>query len=229
MAKSTLDFLAFNEPAQTELEALFHLADPVTLELFYSLSIENGLSHQEAMFRLMAIFFQLCAIHLADDLADGDCHYLHSARKQGTTAIYTLQQLCAYCLHKLNSVLPTQYHINLARVGAAQHSELTTRVWTFDKAKRMAIELNALQFESYFILISIQTPAEGSLSQLGYCYGLANHIANDVKSRDKRFFSLSPDEQAQLRCWALEHIPPLARANSDTIRRYLPGLLRYLR
>ncbi len=218
------------ESVGTELLCgLLAKADAQVLQLGYELALHSGLPHQAALTRCLPLLFQHCAIHLADDLADGDCDYLEAPQQQGTTALYSLQQ--AYCQHLLALPLstPTMAAIqsDLLAVGLAQHQELATQHWDLQNAQTMAEGLNGRQFRAYFRICSDEQQNE-NMAQLGYAFGVSNHLANDIRSRDVRFWSLSGQEQAQIKAWGRVYLAQICDSPVTLLRQQSQQFMRYL-
>lgn len=217
----------FAPVTERSLRSALALASPPIIQLQYELALYSGLSHEQSCARALPILLQNCAIHLADDIADGDCDYL--SLPQAATALYTLQQLTSLSLSELNLAESQVFLRLLVQVGDAQHQEIATERWDLQKARSAALGLNGAQFSAYFYLASAGTNHAGKLRDLGCSFGIVNHLANDMKSHDARVMTLPEEEQTKLLEWGLEHAQTVIEAKIPLLTAQLSPLLRYLR
>lgn len=206
-------------------------ADAAILQLVYDLALHTGLPHAAAIERSGIIALQHCAIHLADDLADGDCDYLETPIAQGATALHSLQHAFALGLQNLYTEHAHSFanvHRNLLEVGFSQHREIATRCWTLPLSKEMAIGLNGKQFAAYFSLCTFAHAHHDSWHETGMAFGICNHVANDIRSRDARFFSLDATDQQALRAWARTYLNTLRISPLPGLQHQARHFARYL-
>ena len=215
--------------AQHALASVIRQADAPILQLAYELALHSGLNHNDALSRCHALLLQHCAIHLADDLADGDCDYLNQPYQQGTTALFSLQQAfaLALCELPLSSGTRETLHRDLLAVGLAQHAELSTSRHALEQAMYLASDLNGKQFRAYFMLCS-DAGQQDTMGAMGYAFGVCNHVANDIRSRDTRYTSLTTDEQQQLRQWSREYLQKIWHSGIPTLRQQAQLFARFL-
>jgi len=223
--------LPLGDAALQDLSLVIQQADSDILKLMYELSTYAGLTHDEACSRVLPILLQHCAIHLTEDLANGNCDYLPQAISQGSTALFTLQQLFNLSLQKcgFRNKARLKYYKLLALVGAARHAELKTPKWDLDNAIFAAKGLNGYQFEAYFSIASSNTESHDALQLLGHDFGIINHVANDIMNDNVRYTDLSEQEKAALRAWTLAHAKNIAEANIPLLTDRLPTLLHHFR
>ena len=65
------------ETAETDVIAALEVARPNNpLDVAYWATLQAKLERDESIWRAAAVFFSFAAANLADDVSDGDCHYL---------------------------------------------------------------------------------------------------------------------------------------------------------
>jgi len=197
------------------------------LQLMYELSLFSGLSHDEACNRSLPVLLQSCAIQLNRDLVNKQVDYLNSPLSQGSTGLYTLQQLFNISLQKctLNDSLRIQCYKLLALVGAAQHAEISTHEWDTNKVMLAAKGLKGYQYEAYFSIVTAGTEQHDELQALGHSYGIVNHIADDISQSKASYTLLAKNEKAAIRAWAMAHAKKIVEADIQPLIEHLPALL----
>ncbi len=214
---------------ESALEGQLRQSDRILLQLCYELALACGHANSIARNRTRTILLQNVLIHLADDIADGDCADIVPAHTLGVTTLYTLQhwyqrELDALKLEDSRSLSNLFMH-----VGAAQYEELCTQSWTFASALAAAQSLNGLQFQAYFELLADGTEYRSRLAHLGGNYGVINHFANDMHTCDARICSLLPEEQMRIQHHALHIAESLLRCEFAPLARQTRALLPALK
>ena len=191
------------EPGTQLLASIIESVDDAILQLVYDAAFYAHQDLELALERTIPITYHSCLIHLADDIADGDCDYIDNPISQGVTAVYTLLHLFNRSLAQCK-IQDTKIFDALIDVGLWQHKEIATQTWDLESAKEVAVGINARQFEAYFRIVSSGTQHEKELANAGYAYAVAAHLSNDINSEDNRFYDIPNEERNKLIDWALE-------------------------
>ena len=190
------------DPGASIIEKILRNTDKATTQLIFDAAYHAHGDLQKALASSVPVFFHTALVHLADDIADGDCDYIENPVAHGVTALCTLMQL-------FNSSMSSAHiyskHIfdALIDVGMWQHKEIATTRWTIDTAKNAAVGLNGRQFEAYFCIAGFKTQHESTLAKAGYAFGIAGHFMNDIFSHDPRLYDLPQADRNKLIRWAL--------------------------
>ena len=190
------------EPGSSIIKEIINNADTAVTQLLYDAAYSAHADLDIALQRSIPILIHTALIHLADDIADGDCDYVDEPVSQGVTAVYTLLHLFNISLAQTNIKEPTLFQ-SLAEVGLWQHQEIATQRWDLEKSKNAAMGLNGRQFEAYFELAAFGTDALESLKKAGFAYGVAAHVMNDIIGDDARLYDLTVGDRKTLIKWAL--------------------------
>lgn len=220
-----------SESALQDIHRVLELKDKSLEVLLHDLMLLAGLDAECIDRRLKPLILQQCMIHLADDLADGDCTYLPEYRSQGPTAQYSLQNLVSLSLLEAN-LSPggiKNFYSQMLKVGSAQHEEIRTTQWTLPCSQEAASGLNGALFSAYFALIWEGTQLETLASELGYHFGIACHVATDIKSRDVRYMHLKKQDRISLREWGLASANYVYDQEIPRLREQMLPALAYLR
>lgn len=220
-----------SESALQDILKVLELKDN-SLEVFmHDLMLLAKLDAETIESRLKPILLQQCMIHLADDLADGDCTYLPDCESQGPTALCSLQVLVSLSLlnANLNPDGIRNFYSQMLKVGSAQHEEIRTTQWTLPCSREAAGGLNGALFSAYFSLIWEGTQFETLASELGFHFGIACHVATDIKSRDVRYMHLKKQDRISLREWGLASANYVYDQEIPRLREQLLPALAYLR
>lgn len=193
-----LHALSIPTPAERDvLRALEAAYEPGLLQLFYEAAIEGGLEREDALLRASGCFVSFAAGNLADDVVDGDCDYLDDATRDGPTLQFLLQNL-AWELW-LNSGASRAALAGAARSLAAaagpQQVEVRTRTWTAQLFADVAEGIAGRQWRAYLEVLWSGTALEPDAGRAGRAMGIAGHVAEDFRTADDRFFTMTPAEQ----------------------------------
>jgi len=218
-----LQQLALGDSAREDVFSVMERKDRAFEFLMRRLMGEVGLDDASTEKRLLPIVLQQTLIHLADDLADGDCDYLENPEAAGPTTQYTLQQLVSLSMLDA-SICPEAARCfcqQMLKVGSAQHEEIRTRQWTFARTRAAAVQLGGWLYGAYFALALHQTSMAAEAEDLGYHFGLACFVARDIKSSDVRYTSLSEEDRQALRKCATASADRVYSAGRDFLNRHL--------
>jgi len=204
-ALRTLRRLALPEEAERDLVAALEATRREALQLLWAAAAEAGLARDAIARRGTALLFSYAAGNLADDLIDGDCDYLTPAVRLAPGAQYLLQNL--FVATAADAVAPealARCGRELALAAAQQQVEVRTTEWTAERYRTVGEAIAGRQWGAYLALMTAGTAWEARAARLGACAGIAGHVAEDARSRDPRFWSMSEAERAAVRAWALE-------------------------
>lgn len=215
--RDALDFVVARLPegcARADVAATLAVLDPGFAELMRSFAAVALVDRRELRTRCMAVLLQFAAVQLADDLADGDCHYLPDARRRGPGAQWLLQHLCTLALSatRIDRDSMKRAAECFARVGAAQQDEVHAATWDARRAEAAARGLNGEQYAAYLTWLWSGTDWQDRARPIGLDFGLCLHVATDRQSGDRRFMQLDAAERGNLLQLASEALSNLERA-----------------
>jgi hypothetical protein len=191
------------EEAERDVLAALEAAQPGPLGLLYAAGREAGLGNEVVLARGAGIFLSFAAGNLADDLCDGECGYYAEPVRVGPYVQFLLQNLAWATLARAQlpaEVLAEEAH-GLARAAGPQALEIRTRQWTAPLFRQVAEGIAGQQWASYLRLLwEGSRLAERAVA--GRWLGIAAHVAEDIRSRDARFFSMPEADQREVVRWA---------------------------
>ncbi|WP_224368595.1 hypothetical protein [Hyalangium versicolor] len=204
--------LGLPEAAERDVVAALEAAQPGPLALLYEAGMEAGLARETLLIRGAGIFLSFAAGNLADDLSDGDCTYYAHPLRVGPYVQFLLQNLAWSTLARAQvpEEVLAEAARGLAEAAGPQALEVRTQAWTAPLFRRVAEGLAGQQWASYLRLLWAGTPL-ADRSVAGHGLGIAAHVAEDIRSRDPRFFSMPEADQREVVRWA--------RAGMDGVRR----------
>jgi len=204
--------LGLPEQAERDVVAALEAAQPGPLALLYEAGMEAGLPREALLARGTGIFLSFAGGNLADDLCDGDCTYYANPVRVAPYVQFLLQNLAWATLAR--SEVPGEVLAEAARALAEaagpQALEVRTQAWTAPVFQRVAEGLAGQQWAAYLRLLWAGTPLAPH-SVAGRGLGIAAHVAEDIRSKDPRFFSMPEADQREVVRWA--------RAGLDGVRR----------
>lgn len=195
--------LGLPEPAERDVLAALEAAQPGPLTLLYEAGMEAGLGREALLTRGAGIFLSFAAGNLADDLSDGECSYYTHPVRVGPYVQFLLQNLAWATLARARvpeEVLVEAAH-GLAEAAGPQALEVRTQAWTAPLFRRVAEGLAGQQWAVYLRLLWAGTPL-ANRSTAGHGLGIAAHVAEDIRSKDPRFFSMPEADQREVVRWA---------------------------
>jgi hypothetical protein len=200
------------EEAERDVVVALEAAQPGPLTLLYEAGAEAGLRREILLTRGAGIFLSFAAGNLADDLSDGECGYYAQPTRMGPYVQFLLQNLAWATLAQAEmpeEVLAVAAR-ELAMAAGPQAMEVRTHAWTAPLFQRVAEGLAGQQWAAYLRLLWAGTPL-AHLSEAGHGLGIAAHVAEDIRSKDPRFFSMPDADQRAVVRWA--------RAAMEGVRR----------
>lgn len=186
--------------------------------LLYALGKHAGLEREPHLRRAAAVLLGFAAGNLADDLSDGDCDYLEMPARHGPAVIFGLLNAAHSAASspqaKVSHADLSQAARCLAKAAGPQQLELRTAVFDAVTFKSIAEGIAGLQWQAWLSILWSGTPLADKAMGLGRDLGVAGHTARDIATLDRRFFSMSEPEQAEIQAWARE---AGARVKSSTV------------
>ena len=196
--------LRLPEPAHGDAVTALTQGRPGPLAMLYLLGADASLPHEKLMARSASLFIGFCCGNLADDLVDGDCTYLEPASLVGPH----LQQL----LHNVFFAVAAAAGMPDSVVRAASHDllfaasehqrEVQTTSWSVDVYCRICNAIAGRQYSGYLKILWHDTALALLAEPFGIGLGEVAHVAEDIRSGDRRFWSMPRDEQQVVVEWA---------------------------
>lgn len=208
--------------AERAVVAALEAAVTGPLNWMYEAVLEGGLPATTARTRAAAVLLLFAAGNLADDLADGDCDYLEAPLREGPAVQYLLHNLA---VATLTTELPADVlgcvTLDLAGAATMQPAELHAATWDADLTMRVAHALGGLQYRAYAQVAWFGSPFASRAAETGERLGCVGFVAEDVRSRDRRYWSLPDRDRKSVRDWALGMCATLREERIQVVDRAL--------
>lgn len=190
------------------VEALMAAA-PGPCGLLMQAGHDAGLDHVDAVDRASTCFLAFAAFNLSDDLSDGDCTYLPPG--QAPTIVLILESLftLALCELQLSSEAQAQVMRDRLAAEAAQVLEVSTSSWTATQLRRVTEGIAGRQWAAYLRIMWTGTPLEHLATTVALEFGRVGLLADDIRSEDPRFFTLSAADRMAVLEEALDGVSAL--------------------
>jgi hypothetical protein len=202
-------------PEQAERDVLVALeaGQPGPLALLYEAGAEAGLGREARLLRGAGIFLSFCAGNLADDVIDGDCTYYAEPLRVAPYVQFALQNLAWATLARaeLPAGVLAQAAGALVRATGPQALEVRTRAWTAPVYWQVAEGIAGQQWAAYLQVLWAGTAFAPHAAAVGRGLGVSAHVAEDIRSRDPRFFLMPEEDRREVR--------HQARAEAEGVRR----------
>lgn len=212
------------EEAERDMLRALEAGRPGPLALLFAAGQEAGLARELLLPRAAACYLWFCAANLADDLADGDCDWLPEPQRTGPAAVMLLQSL--FMQAAVRGQVPAAVLGEVAReftgMCGQQQVEVRTREWRLGPLQQVVGGISGQQWAGYLRLLWEGTPLAARGLELGRCLGVVAHVAEDVRSRDRRLYSLPAQEQQQVVEWAREAAAVLRGSGLRCMQAVLP-------
>jgi hypothetical protein len=203
-ALRTVRRLALPDEAERDVVAALEATRREAMQLLWEVGAEAGVARESIVRRGTALLFSYAAGNLADDLIDGECSYLEPAVRLAPGAQYLLQNLfVAIAAEVVTPAALARCGRELALAAAANQLEVRTRAWDAERYSAIGDGIAGRQWGAYVALMVEGTAWEERAGRLGRAAGIAGHVVEDVRSGDVRFVSMSADDRARVRDWAL--------------------------
>ncbi len=177
---------------------------PGPLALLYAAGVEAGLRARRVLARGAGIFLSFAAGNLADDFCDGECDYYSRAVAGGAVrAVPPAEPGLGHAGAERRCPVEVlaEAALGLAQAAGPQALEVRTRQWTAPVFRQVAEGIAGQQWASYLRLLWAGTRLVEQAGA-GRGLGIAAHVAEDIRSRDWRFFSMPEADQREVVRWA---------------------------
>jgi hypothetical protein len=203
------------EVSQRDLLAALEACHPELLTLVYEAGAEAGLPRQKLLTRAAAIYFNLCAVHLADDLTDGQCTYLVEPFRIGPCVQFILQNLFFHTLAEADLPGPMLSEIarELVITAGSQHIEVRTRQWSAPVFREVAEGISGRPWSAHLQILWHGTALVSRAKVVGMNLGVVALVAEDIRDRDPRYTSLPDPDRREVVAWAVAAIQALRGEN----------------
>jgi hypothetical protein len=174
------------------------------LTFLYEAGAEANLSRTTLLYRAAAIYFSFCAANLCDDLTDGDCTYLAEPLRTGPCVQYILHNLSFHALVRANltkKALSTAAQ-DLVACGGKQLIEIRTRRWNARTFRDVGEGIAGRQWAAYLRILWNGTRLDTRAATVGMNLGIAVHVAEDIRTSDLRYTTLSKTDKQKILAWA---------------------------
>ncbi len=194
------------DAAQRDVLAALEAGRPGPLTMFYVMGEDAGLAPEPLLARAAALYIGFCCGNLTDDLVDGDCTYLASPATMGPW----LQQLLhdAFFAAVAAAGIPPATIASAARdlafAAGAHQSEVRTTAWNAQIYRQIGSGIAGRQYAGYLRILWHDSKLASLAEPLGLALGEVAHIAEDVRSGDRRFWSMVAAERSAVVRWAVE-------------------------
>jgi hypothetical protein len=221
---------ALPEEAERDVLVALEAGRPGPLALLYAVGAEAGLEREVLLRRAAGLFFCACAANLADDLADGECTYFAEPLRVGPGVQFALQSLCFATLARAEVPAPVLGEAASAMVTAAglQGLEVHTPMWTAPGYQRVAEGIAGAQWALYLRVLWEGTALAERAPAVGRALGVAAHVAEDIRSEDRRFHGMPREDRDEVLRWAREAAASVGReglASLDAVLRTVEPVL----
>jgi len=191
-----LRFCDLPAEAERDVARALERVPPESQELLIRAAAEADLLQVLAIERLCCLTVCAASVNLADDLADGDCHYLEPRTAPGVS--FLLQSLAAALAARggVSAAGLDRFWVLLAKAAGGQSLEVRTVTWGEARYREVAGLIAGEQYAAYLRLLWDGTALEPSALELGSAVGTLALVYSDLDSGDRRFFELGPAEQA---------------------------------
>lgn len=173
-----------------------------------------------AVARCCALYLNICALQIADDIADGDYGYVDENPGAGAAAQYVLQNLSWELLLRsgLSGDVLARFASRLVRGAGAQALEIRTTSWTDPLARLVGAGFGSEHVAGYLEVLWHGTDAAAVATDLGSTLGRLIHFYADIRTDDPRWRTLPASARVGLLdelcedVWGLsDHEWPFAR------------------
>lgn len=193
------------EPARRAVVAALEAGRKGPLLFLYEAGAEAGLPRHELLARCAALYFGFCTGNLADDVTDGECTWLDV--KHAPTTQYLLHNLWLAQMLR-TTVPPSEFAAALGPLTAGASFEIvevSTETWNAALYRTVAERIAGAQWATYLRLLWHGTALQERARDVGNSAAIAFHVAEDIRSNDRRFFTMPAADQREVRAWGLQH------------------------
>lgn len=202
------------------------------LQIAYDLGVDAGLPRDILLDRAAAVFLMFACLNLTDDLQDGDAgDYLAAPASEGP-AVQLLLQCESFALLAAAGVAPSDIAAighDVATAAAGQLEEIEDAAWTADRYLRVGESIAGLQYAVYATIMWSGTPLAPDARAVGRALGFAAHVAEDLRSEDRRLLSVPEADLDRVLSVARADVSMLMQHSAATARRASEWLAPRLR
>ena len=211
---------------QRAVFAALEASRPGPLAFLYEAGAEAGVPRTQLLLRAAALFFNFCAANLADDLTDGDCTYLSPPFRLGPHVQFVLQNLLFSTLAEAKIPHPilaaaTQ---DLLLLGAGQVMEVQIQRWNAALFREVGEQISGRQWSAYLRILWSGTKLGSRGATIGMHTAIAGHVAEDIRSADLRYLSLSAADKRAIVAWASASAEVLRKERLHCLDAVLSGI-----
>ncbi|MSQ47219.1 MAG: hypothetical protein EXR78_02335 [Deltaproteobacteria bacterium] len=217
--------------SQQAVFAALEAGRPGPLTFLYEAGAEAKVPRVQLLLRAAALFFNFCAANLADDLSDGDCTYLSPPFRLGPPVQFVLQNLLFTALAEAkipHSTLGVAMQ-DLLIMGGGQITEIQTQRWTATIFREVGEQIAGRQWSAYLRILWSGTKLAARGATVGMHTAIAGHVAEDIRSADPRFMSLSLADKRTIIAWASASAEVLRNERLHCLDAVLSGVDPILR
>jgi hypothetical protein len=183
-------------------------------QVIYELATVAELPRDTLLTRSTGLLLLTAAANVCDDLMDGDVTYLERPVQLAPSAQMLLQALGTAVM--LEGGVPARTlaaaQRTFVRAASFSHVEQRTTDWTAARYKLLAEETGGRQWTAYLEMLWAGTPLESHAAAVAFPMACAGYVAEDLRSADRRFTTLTPSEQEDVLAWARAHLAALAES-----------------
>lgn len=181
-------------------------------QVIYEFAAVSGLPREELIGRSTALLLLTAAANACDDLMDGDVTYLDRPVQLVPSAQMLLQALGTALMLESGVTAADMAKAQRTFVRAASHShvEQRTTTWTAERYRLLAEETGGRQWCAYLELLWAGTPLAAQAAAVAFPMACAGYVAEDLRSADRRFTTLTGEEQREVLDWARGHLDALS-------------------
>lgn len=181
-------------------------------QILYEFAAAAELPRETLLTRATGLLLLTAAANVCDDLMDGDVTYLERPVQLAPSAQMLLQALGTALV--LEGGVPAGHlaaaQRTFVRAASFSHVEQRTSQWTAARYRLLAEETGGRQWTAYLEMLWAGTPLESDAAALAFPMACAGYVAEDLRSADRRFTSLTAAEQEEVLAWAQSHLSTLA-------------------
>ncbi len=201
------------EQGERDVLAAMEAARPGPLAMLYEAGVEAGLERGMLLRRAAGLYFCFCAANLADDMADGDCHYYGEPLRVGPGVQFALHGLflATVAQEEVPAPVLAEAARDMVAMAGLQAQEVRTHAWRAAVYRRVAEGISGRQWAVYLRVLWAGTPLAGRAAEVGMGLGVTVHVREDILSQDPRFHSMPEADQRAVVAWTREVVENMRR------------------
>jgi hypothetical protein len=199
---------------------------PGPLDFLYDAGADARLPSNRILNRAAAVFINFCAVNLSDDLSDGDCDYLPEPERIGP-CVQAILQVFFFDLLARAHLPPSLISLiteRLISAGESQLVDLQTQRWTASSTRHVGSGVAGGQWSAYLEIMWFGTPLAAKAATIGMDLGICAYVAEDIRSRDRRYATLPKADQLRIVKWAWRSVEALHKEGLACLEVALRGI-----